>query len=286
MKFQRLISLCCLLAFSLPYAPVRAQAAASQIDFYPSITQAWTAQTADIVGQCKVPTSMQLTAIEERIYKVGYGEGFDYGYTKCMVENSEQLAQQSLTPSNATKVFAQYKTDTFSILLPVSWTVGTRASYRQNSQELERFFANSFIHAPETALIALTPWNSIIQIIQTNSFSYHPSMAALTNDEIQSDLSLFSKLHQQDSNTETFMLTDMNFYSLQCPQATFAIQTATMQEVATNQCSYLFSASLLTGADATLSFYDFYIDFIMDDPLTDKEIAQFEDIVRSIRFCE
>lgn len=286
MKFQRLVSLCCLLAFTTLYAPAGAQAAAPQISYYPSVTQKWSTKTTNIVLQCEVPSSMQLTAAEEKIYKVGYGEGFDYGYDKCLTENSEKLAQQSIIPPNATQVFAQYKTDTFSILLPVSWTVGTRTSYQQSSQELERFFAECFIQSPETVLTALTPRNNPIQIIQTSSFSYDPSMATFTNDEIQSDLSLFSRLHLQNSDTGIYTISDMDFYSLQCPQATFVIQTATMENADTDQVSYLFSASLLTGASTISSFYDFYIDFIVDYQLTDKDIAQFEDILRSIHFYE
>ena len=135
--------------------------------------------------QCEIPSSMKLTEAEKNIYRVGFGEGYDYGYETFVTGTMEQLAQEGLTPPNATQIFAQYKTDTFSILLPMTWNVGTRTSYQQNDQELERVFADYFIDYSDMVLIGSTPWGGMIHITQDKDFSYAPFMAKFTNDEIQ-----------------------------------------------------------------------------------------------------
>ncbi len=286
MKFQRLISLCCLLAFMTVFTPAGAQAAAPAIKYYGTVTREWTNKTINIVLQCEVPSSMQLTESEEEIYKVGYGEGFDYGYDRCKAEITESLAQEDLTPPNATQAFAQYKTDTFSILLPVTWTVGTRSSYQQSNQDLERYFADSFISSPETALMGLTPWYDPFQITQANDFSYDPSWAAFTSDEIQSALQMFSFFQQNAVDVENIAISDMDFYSLQCPQATFIIQTSTMQGPDADETIYLFVAYLLNDLGVSSALRDFYFNYLSDYPFTNEDIAQFEDILRSIHFYE
>ena len=288
MKFQRLVSLCCLLAFTTLYAPAGAQAAAPQISYYPSVTQKWSTKTTNIVLQCEVPSSMQLTAAEEKIYKVGYGEGFDYGYERCMAENTEQLAQQNLTPPNATQAFAQYKTDTFSILLPMDWNVGTRVSYQQNDQELERLFANYFIEYPKMVLIGSTPWGSMIHITQDKDFRYYPFMAEFTNEEIQLSEYAFSKIEQQYAIGDTLVLRNMSFTSLNSSQATFLILNATMDytDSGTDADAYLLTAYLLTNPGADPSYFDFYIDYISNYEFTEEDIAQFQDILLSIHFEE
>lgn len=288
MKFQRLISLCCLLAFSTLCAPVSAHAAAPKIDYYKGVTKDWSTDTIVTVMQCEIPSSMKLTEAEKDIYRVGFGEGYDYGYETFVTGTMEQLAQEGLTPPNATQIFAQYKTDTFSILLPMTWNVGTRTSYQQNDQELERIFADYFIDYSDMVLIGSTPWGGMIHITQDKDFSYAPFMAKFTNDEIQLSEYAFSKIEQQYAIGESLELKNMSFTSLNCSQATFLICNAIMDytDSGTDADAYLLSAYLLTNPGSDPSYFDFYIDYVSDYAFTEEDIAQFQDILLSIHFEE
>lgn len=286
MKLQRLLSLCCLLPLSTLCAPVSAQAAVPQIDYYKAVTKAWSRDTITTVLQCEIPSSMQLTADEKEIYRVGFGEGYDYGHETCLAEITEQLAQEGSVPPNATQVFAQYSTDTFSILLPVSWNVGTRTSYQRSDQEMERFFAESFIGSTETVLIGLTPSFYPFQITQSADFFYHPSMATFTNDEIQSAINTFSTVQQQNSDAGISHLADMDFSLLKTPQATFILQTTAMHIPDTDEVFYALVAYLLTEAGPSPSLYDLYFTYTSAYELTQEDMALLKDILLSIHFYE
>lgn len=285
MKFQRLISLCCLLALTSVCAPAGAQAAAPKIDYYKAVTKEWTTDTINAALTCEIPSSMQLTDAEEKIYRVGFGEGYTYGYETCITETVEQLSEKGLTPPNATEVFAQYKTDTFSMLLPSTWYAGTRTSYQQENQELERFFTDYFIDFSDMVLIGFTPWGSRLHITQADDFCYDPSMATFTDEEVQLTIDAFSKARQQYVSDEALALTNINITSLHCPQATFLICNATIEYDDGGPDAYMLSAYLLTSTGSAASCYDFYIDYVSDYPYTEEDIAQFQDILLSIHFA-
>lgn len=283
MKLQR--ALCSLLVLHTLCAPLSAQASAPSLDDYPTVTSKWTSSTIDAVLQCEVPSSMQLTESEEAVYKVGFGEGYEYGYRKCMADIMELFSQQGFTPSSTPQDLTQYETDTFSILLPSSWTVATPSSYQHMDSLLRQYFEQTFESASqnnmEMVLAGLTPESESFQIKQVSDFSYHPSWATFTDDEIQSVEQLFSSFHEQFDQESTSAF-DMKFHLLQCPQATFIIQTVALDFDSMD--SYALSAFPL--ADTTDLHYDLSIEYLLDSPFTDEDIAQFEDMVRSIHFYE
>lgn len=285
MKFRRLAALCCLLAFTTLCAPAGAQAATPKIDYYKGVTKDWSTDTITTVMQCEVPSSMKLTEAEKNIYRVGFGEGYDYGYETCLAEITEQFAQEELSPPNAAQVLAQYKTDTFSVLLPMTWYAGTRTSYQQENYELERVFADYFIDFSDMVLIGFTPWGSRLHIRQDEDFSYDPSMATFTDEEVQLTKDAFSKARQQYASNETLALTNINISSLHCPQATFLVCTATLEYADGGPDAYMLSAYLLTSTGSAAFYHDFYIDYVSDSPYTEEDIAQFQDILLSIHFA-
>lgn len=286
MKFQRLIALCCLLTFIALYPAAGAQAAAPQIDYYRGVTKAWSADTIIAVMQCEIPSSMGLTEAKKNIYRVGFGEGYDYGYEKYLAEAKEQFSQEGFTLPNASEIIAEYKTNTFSMLLPATWYVGTRTSYQQASAELEAFFADYFIDFSDMVLIALSPVGSMVQITQTEEFCYDPAMATFTDEEIALSKKALPIVLQQYAADEAIALTDVNITSLCCPQGTFLICNATLDYADTDYEAYVLNAYLLTNPDSAFSCYDFYIDYVSDYAFTAEDIAQFQDILLSIHFEE